>query len=406
MTEISRPWAGQSPAYAGDAGAYTAENWWDREVSRRASNKLALTELNDVGVVAAADAGGPDLDVYDDWVTATGYNIGDVIRPTADNYHIYVCTVAGNSGASEPTWPTYYGEIIVDNAATWECVGPSSLIPYESAVNMLSVSPGCAIVDGTHYQNDEVVDITIPSTSGGGIVRIDKIVLRKTYALGTQTVRLFRIAGGEETATCSTAVGDPAITQDRNRLTYWDISICSVCVNNTGDLEIIDLREWVDLELKTEFVPALEAYNITDSTAIDPTFTMGGTYGVCWGWNFNSAKLCRASSICRVHNMVSLGLLTTIWLPDNTGDLYLLHVCNYGACDESYTVHEDEDGYSVITMANVQYNNCVGDLKLVDLMDDDILRLQVRRDSTNPLDTINTTVYFSGFLVSYLAWRK
>ena len=59
------------------------------------------------------------------WNSSTSYSVGDEVRPTAskDNGYYYKCTVAGTSGASEPTWPAGKGETVTDNEVTWECVG-------------------------------------------------------------------------------------------------------------------------------------------------------------------------------------------------------------------------------------------------------------------------------------------
>lgn len=38
------------------------------------------------------------------WAASTGYVIGDVVRPTTGNGHLYRCVVAGTSHSAEPTW--------------------------------------------------------------------------------------------------------------------------------------------------------------------------------------------------------------------------------------------------------------------------------------------------------------
>lgn len=58
------------------------------------------------------------------WAVGTAYKVGQLVRPTSANGHIYRCIVAGTSHAdTEPTWPTDPGEDIVDNSATWEEAG-------------------------------------------------------------------------------------------------------------------------------------------------------------------------------------------------------------------------------------------------------------------------------------------
>jgi len=57
----------------------------------------------------------------DAWAASTAYNVGDVVRPTSRNGFVYVCTAAGTSGSSEPSWPTTAGQTVTDNDITWEC---------------------------------------------------------------------------------------------------------------------------------------------------------------------------------------------------------------------------------------------------------------------------------------------
>jgi hypothetical protein len=59
------------------------------------------------------------------WTTATGVAVGDVIQPTTANGHRYVCTEAGTTGATEPTWPTSRDGLIGDGTATFQEVGPA-----------------------------------------------------------------------------------------------------------------------------------------------------------------------------------------------------------------------------------------------------------------------------------------
>lgn len=46
----------------------------------------------------------------------------DTVRPTAANGCLYVCTVAGTSGTTEPAWPTTVGATVVDGSLTWNTV--------------------------------------------------------------------------------------------------------------------------------------------------------------------------------------------------------------------------------------------------------------------------------------------
>ena len=57
------------------------------------------------------------------WTATTAYILDDTVVPTAglENGFKYVCTTAGTSGASEPTWPTTEGATVVDGTVTWTC---------------------------------------------------------------------------------------------------------------------------------------------------------------------------------------------------------------------------------------------------------------------------------------------
>jgi hypothetical protein len=58
------------------------------------------------------------------WAVGTAYAVGDIVRPTAGNGHLYRCIVAGTSHASvQPTWPTVSGQTVVDNTVTWAEIG-------------------------------------------------------------------------------------------------------------------------------------------------------------------------------------------------------------------------------------------------------------------------------------------
>lgn len=55
------------------------------------------------------------------WQASTAYVLTDMVRTTAKNGYKYEATVAGNSGATEPTWPTTIGNTVVDGTVTWTC---------------------------------------------------------------------------------------------------------------------------------------------------------------------------------------------------------------------------------------------------------------------------------------------
>lgn len=54
-----------------------------------------------------------------DWAALTVYAVGDIVKPTTQDGNEYVVTVAGTSGASEPTFITTAGGETVDATVTW-----------------------------------------------------------------------------------------------------------------------------------------------------------------------------------------------------------------------------------------------------------------------------------------------
>ena len=72
------------------------------------------------------------------------------VPPTSPNGHIYKCTVAGTTGASEPTWPTGTGETVVDGTVTWTEDGFTGNVLYSN------------VFPGTHTV-EELMEIIITS---------------------------------------------------------------------------------------------------------------------------------------------------------------------------------------------------------------------------------------------------
>ena len=111
----------------------------------------------------------------------------------------------------------------------------NQLAPTANGANTVAVNTGGALVDGKPYYNSASVDVNIPSASGGGNTRIDRVVLRAGWA--AQTVRITRIAGTD--AASPTA---PAMTQTPG--TTYDISLCTVLVDTAGAVTVTDARTW------------------------------------------------------------------------------------------------------------------------------------------------------------------
>ena len=54
------------------------------------------------------------------WLANTAYATNQVV---AANSALWICVVSGNTGVTQPTWPTVQGQTVVDNTVTWALLG-------------------------------------------------------------------------------------------------------------------------------------------------------------------------------------------------------------------------------------------------------------------------------------------
>lgn len=154
-------------------------------------------------------------------------------------------------GAHEGVAPNYLNEL--------ECTA--------NGANTVAVNTGGAMVDGKYFINDASQDVNIPSASGGGNTRIDRIVLRAGWA--GFNVSVTRIAGTD--AATPTA---PAITQTSE--TTYDIMLCQVLVDTAGTVTVTDERVWAVIRQRYVFklMPATQLWATGDGklyfTVLDP----------------------------------------------------------------------------------------------------------------------------------------
>lgn len=94
------------------------------------------------------------------WQASHAYVVGNRIEPTTPNTYSYQCTVAGTSGASEPTWPTTpLGSTVTSGGATFTLLAKKhptteiklalSSIGLDSAVAGAALNLGTQILSGS-----------------------------------------------------------------------------------------------------------------------------------------------------------------------------------------------------------------------------------------------------------------
>lgn len=96
----------------------------------------------------------------------------------------------------------------------------------------VSVATGKALVDGSLYQSDGLVNIAIPTPVTDP--RIDRIVVRKDWS--TQTIRVARVPGTENASPTA-----PALTQID--LSVWEIPLAQALITTGGIITVTDERE-------------------------------------------------------------------------------------------------------------------------------------------------------------------
>lgn len=91
------------------------------------------------------------------WVASTAYVLGQNVRPTVDNNYRYVCSTAGTTGASEPTWSTGVGSFTTSGTAIFEAISlehPITEITLGLTEASLDVNtPGAALSLGNNIDS-------------------------------------------------------------------------------------------------------------------------------------------------------------------------------------------------------------------------------------------------------------
>ena len=107
--------------------------------------------------------------------TATIQRLEVVVTPVTKNGRKYICTTAGTSGATEPTWPTTVGNTVTDGTAIWTC----------SELSLSNIFSRLDALDGTNqtttYGANRLINFPINTTSQ---LTVNSI----TTASGTATI--------------------------------------------------------------------------------------------------------------------------------------------------------------------------------------------------------------------------
>jgi len=118
--------------------------------------------------------------------TTTAYILTDRVTPAIHNGFIYVCSTAGTSGGSAPTWPTVAGQTVTDGTAVWTCQAMAAPIkeftcvlgctdeypPDDSGTNWLYTGAANRWKWGDSFIGTQTAADGTESTDAGKIVKV------------------------------------------------------------------------------------------------------------------------------------------------------------------------------------------------------------------------------------------
>lgn len=157
------------------------------------------------------------------WWSTSGTPSGDQVASYSQSHLKYIAEILASCHGHEGIAPNYL------NALAGSVPG----------ANTVRIASGGALVDGKPYHSDADVDVTIPSAAGGGNTRIDRIVLRASWA--GYAIRITRIPGVD--AANPTV---PALTQISGDT--YDIPIYQAKVTTGGVVTLTDERQFARLD--------------------------------------------------------------------------------------------------------------------------------------------------------------
>lgn len=114
--------------------------------------------------------------------------VGSFVRPTVYNGYHYECSASGETGATEPTWPTTEGGTVADGTAEWTCVKAATI---EATVASIASSGLALTLDplAVAIVNDEFNGGRIQFTSGD-LAGLPELEIFNTIA-STRTLELY-----------------------------------------------------------------------------------------------------------------------------------------------------------------------------------------------------------------------
>ncbi len=314
----------------------------------------------------------------------------------------------------------------------------------------VTIAAGAAYAYGIPYELDAPLDVAIPTPTAN--TRIDRIVLRADWT--AKTVRIARVAGTE-------GAGAPSITQTPGSV--YDVKLAQVQVTTGGVITVTDERQFcrfatevgtesiadgavtaaklvdgtgsgVDADLldgqhASAFVGSGQAGSITTAMlqdgavtpakvadrarfffvpAVYPRDETGGT-NLAWGgvddpgWIMPDAKKSSGCGAFRVPADYASGLaICAIVYSQATGNAYCENVWRAVKVGVTVPHNTGSTGYQAVALTDDTLSSILE--MLPDGLDvNEYITLRFTRDATDAQDTVNQSMHFLGWLVTYTA---
>lgn len=263
-----------------------------------------------------------------------------------------------------------------------------SLAITASSASVITVDSGAAIVNGRLYHNDSQVSFNISGAVMYWIVGL-------LADVNVHTVRAFARGGYADSAT--------ALASLAHFTDYWEIPLAIVLTDSTGVIASIDDRRlFVQRpEVSSEFVPVTGGYDTTVPTdlfvADKRGMVMPDAHYVYGYGHFIVPK-----------NFWKLLTVKPIVIPVISGNVYAKTSISYGSfhVNEAYNTRVNSTGFTTTSVIANYANILHVTLPLNDLKSglgtiSDFMSLTTVRNAAEAADTVNNSIYLSGWLVEY-----
>lgn len=256
----------------------------------------------------------------------------------------------------------------------------------------IEVYTGAALVDGQFYYNEATLTMTLPANS------TVYLVVRKNFTAAAYTPPGYTAGDGVVPAYATRVTWVAAVTQDTDRVTYWDIPLTQYVSGAAGFTSKADLREYIDARTTYIWVSPDMVYNFSDSTEIPVSITANFP-----AWAMPDNKVSIAYGRVAVPGELISGIAIDaiwVWTGVGTPNIYVRTAYAYAACGTAFIPAAGSWTAQTLDAANVLtcFNTT---MTLAFANSGDVLYLVTDRDATDMLDTANATVYFIGWRVSF-----